>query len=247
MLVEAAAGTGKTTCLVERMVALIASGAAPVDRISAVTFTIRAAAQLSQRFQNELERQREAETDPERRKRLDDALASLDAAFVGTIHAFCARLLRERPVEASVDPDFREMDDPEDVIEREAAWDRFAQRLFAEDSPALARLAEVGVSLDDLRAAYRQLVENADVEPAAAPETPAPDLAARAQAPRGVRRPRRALPPRGARPGGLDEVRAGRPPRAPAVRAARHVASPRARRGSRGVPVGPARRRPRPR
>ena len=177
MLVEAAAGTGKTTCLVERMVALIASGAAPVDRISAVTFTIRAAAQLSQRFQNELELQREEETDPERRRRLDDALASLDAAFVGTIHAFCARLLRERPVEASVDPDFREMDDPEDVVEREAAWNRFAQRLFAEDSPALARLAAVGVSLDELRAAYCQLVENADVEPAGGAETPAPDLA----------------------------------------------------------------------
>src|SRR6476646_5380098 len=73
MLVEAAAGTGKTTCLVERMVALVATGAAPIGRISAVTFTIRAAAQLSQRFQNALETRRELETDPERRRRLDEA------------------------------------------------------------------------------------------------------------------------------------------------------------------------------
>jgi ATP-dependent helicase/nuclease subunit A len=175
MLVEAAAGTGKTTCLVGRMVALVETGV-PVGRLSAVTFTIRAAAQLSQRFQNELEKRRKKETDPERRRRLDDALASLDTAFVGTIHAFCARLLRERPVEASVDPDFREMDVPEDEVARAAAWDEFAQRLFAEDAPSLRRLAEVGVGLKDLRGAYVALVENADVEPAAAAETAAPDL-----------------------------------------------------------------------
>ena len=176
MLVEAAAGTGKTTCLVERMVALVATGTAPIERISAVTFTIRAAAQLSQRFQNELEGRRKRETDPARRRRLDEALASLDAAFIGTIHAFCARLLRERPVEASVDPDFREMDEPEDAVERDAAWERFAERLFADDSASLRRLARVGVQLKELRTAYEALVENADVEPAAAPETAAPDL-----------------------------------------------------------------------
>ena len=61
MLVEAAAGTGKTTCLVSRMAALVATGAARVENLSAVTFTIRAAAQLSQRFQNELERRRAGE------------------------------------------------------------------------------------------------------------------------------------------------------------------------------------------
>jgi len=163
MLVEAAAGTGKTTCLVDRMVALVATGAAPIERISAVTFTIRAAAQLSQRFQNELESRCEKETDPIRRERLEAALASLDAAFLGTIHAFCARLLRERPVEAAVDPDFREMDEPADEVARDAAWDRFSQRLFAEESPSLARLAQVGVKLEDLHETYDALVENADV------------------------------------------------------------------------------------
>ncbi|HEX4441310.1 MAG TPA: UvrD-helicase domain-containing protein [Thermoanaerobaculia bacterium] len=178
MLVEAAAGTGKTTCLVDRMVALVATGAAPIERISAVTFTIRAAAQLSQRFQNELESRREKETDPISRERLDTALASLDAAFLGTIHAFCARLLRERPVEAAVDPDFREMDEPEDAVARDAAWNRFAQRLFAEDSPSLARLAQVGVKLEDLHDTYEALVENADVEPALAREIAPPDLTA---------------------------------------------------------------------
>src|SRR5438105_3486418 len=83
MLVEAAAGTGKTKCLVDRMVALVAMGAARVEHLSAVTFTIRAAAQLSQRFQNELEKRRESEPDPGRRARLDAALETLDTAFLG--------------------------------------------------------------------------------------------------------------------------------------------------------------------
>ena len=55
LLVEAAAGTGKTTSLVARMTELIRSGATTVDRISAVTFTIKAAAELSERFQTSLE------------------------------------------------------------------------------------------------------------------------------------------------------------------------------------------------
>ncbi len=177
ILVEAAAGTGKTESLVQRMVALVRTGAAPVERISAVTFTIKAAAELSQRFQTRLE-QAAREAGPEERPRLEDALARLDAAFVGTIHAFCARLLRERPVEAGVDPGFVEMDQPADTVARQEAWDRYAERLFSEDSPILARLAALGVKLEELRQTFEALSENEDVEPALDPETPPPDFRA---------------------------------------------------------------------
>ena len=84
-------------------------------------------------------------------------------AFVGTIHAFCARLLRERPVEAGVDPAFREMDDPEDHVARAEAWDRFVQSLFVADDPVMPRLSALGVRLDDLREAYHEICENSDV------------------------------------------------------------------------------------
>ncbi len=176
MLVEAAAGTGKTTCLVARMVALVATGAARVENLSAVTFTIRAAAQLSQRFQNALERRRDEEPDPGRRRNLDDALRALESSFVGTIHAFCARLLRERPVEAGVDPAFREMDEPEDNVAREQAWQRHVQSLFVANDPVIPRLAALGVRLNDLREAYDEICENSDVEPAFGPETAEPDF-----------------------------------------------------------------------
>lgn len=113
LLVEAGAGSGKTTELVARMVALVASGVATVDEIAAVTFTRKAAAALRERLQMHLE---ERLTEPSRpegddltRERLSAALDDIDRVFVGTIHAFCSRLLRERPLEVGPDPAFKEL------------------------------------------------------------------------------------------------------------------------------------------
>jgi ATP-dependent helicase/nuclease subunit A len=133
ILVEAAAGTGKTTSMVGRMVELLARGECRIDRIAAVTFTRKAAAELRTRFQEGVEAAAEAGSDrsPEERERLAGALARVELAFIGTIHSFCGRLLRERPVEAEVDLDFREIDAEEDAEIRREAWDLFVARLFA--------------------------------------------------------------------------------------------------------------------
>ena len=106
LVVEAAAGTGKTTELVARIVELLACGRASVDQIVAVTFTEKAAGELKLRLRTELEHARLASDDAGRRLHLEDALATLEEAHVGTIHGFCAELLRERPVEARIDPEF---------------------------------------------------------------------------------------------------------------------------------------------
>lgn len=176
VLVEAAAGTGKTESLVERMVALVATGTATVERLSAVTFTIKAASQLKQRFQNALEARLRNELDTPRRERLRGALARLDSCFIGTIHAFAARLLRERPVEAGVDPGFEEMDEPEDAVARLEAWERYKQSLFFKDSPHLQSLTALGVLLEDLRQTYEALCENSDVVPAVGTPRREPDF-----------------------------------------------------------------------
>ncbi len=181
ILVEAAAGTGKTESLVERMVALIRTGKTSIDRISAVTFTIKAAAELSERFQTRLEEAAQSAGAAERRL-LEEALSRLDTAFIGTIHAFCARLLRERPVEAGVAPGFAEMDEPEDAVERQEAWDRYTERLFAQESPLLARLTALGVRLEDLRATFETLSENEDVAPPIGMELPTPSFEVERQA-----------------------------------------------------------------
>jgi ATP-dependent exoDNAse (exonuclease V) beta subunit len=76
-----------------------------VDGIVAVTFTEKAAGELKLRLREALDVARNA-APPDEREALNLALQSLEEAHVSTIHGFCAELLRERPVEARVDPLF---------------------------------------------------------------------------------------------------------------------------------------------
>ena len=186
-LVEAGAGSGKTTLLVDRMVALVEGGEAEVARIAAVTFTRKAAAELRERFQVALERRyREARHDPaegERAARLRDAIDGIDRAFLGTIHAFCARLLRERPIEAGLDPEFQEAQEAESQLLQERFWTSFVERIISDSDPLVEELAGAGLRVDQLRKAFDQMVENLDVEyPADPVAAPGPEEA------RGVRR-----------------------------------------------------------
>jgi len=107
IVVEAAAGTGKTTELVNRILAVIREGRAEVREVVAVTFTEKAAGELKLRLRQGLEHERRAADDPVVIVRLERAVQKLEEAHVSTIHGFCADLLRERPVEARVDPLFR--------------------------------------------------------------------------------------------------------------------------------------------
>ncbi len=177
-LVEAAAGTGKTTSLVDRIVALLREGETTVEHIAAVTFTIKAAAELAERFQLALEKARREERNPEKRDRLEAALGGREKCFIGTIHAFCARLIRERPVEAGVDPGFEELDELENLVARGEAWKRWGDRLFLEKNPIIAPLAEVGLPISGLRTTYELLADNRDVSPAPSPRVDQPDLSA---------------------------------------------------------------------
>jgi len=146
LLVEAAAGSGKTTCLIARMVRLLEQGACEVATLAAVTFTRKAAAELRTRFQLALELAAEKATG-EQRPRLQAALLQVERCFIGTIHAFCARLLRERPVEAGLDPSFSELDDSADADLRRTAWREHVSALIATDDPILPELASLGLKL----------------------------------------------------------------------------------------------------
>ncbi len=106
LVVEAAAGTGKTTELVNRILRVLATGRAAMVEIVAVTFTEKAAGELKLRLREALEQARAEAGHEAERSRLEQALETLEEAHVNTIHGFCADLLRERPVEAAVDPLF---------------------------------------------------------------------------------------------------------------------------------------------
>ena len=120
LVVEAAAGTGKTTELVRRIVGVLAEGRTDVRGIIAVTFTEKAAGELKLRLRQQLEDARRQAPTRATHERLDAAVQNLEEAHVSTIHGFCADLLRERPVEACIDPLFRVLTEAQ------------AERLFGE-------------------------------------------------------------------------------------------------------------------
>ncbi len=166
-LVEAGAGSGKTKSLVDRMVALVSSGACQVEDIAAVTFTRMAAAELRQRFQEELEKKIECahkRSQADDRKRLERALRNIHQAFLGTIHAFCARLLRERLVEAGLAPDFRELEETEAERSKQVFWNDFLEKLAVNEDPVLLKLKRLGIRPSTLQGAFGSLVENPDVD-----------------------------------------------------------------------------------
>jgi ATP-dependent helicase/nuclease subunit A len=140
LVVEAAAGTGKTTALVGRIVRIISEGLAEIGEIVAVTFTEKAAGELKLRLRERLDAARFlAEPDGDPRRRLDKALTRLEEAHVGTIHAFCADLLRERPIEASVDPLFEVLTDPASTRLFDEAFGRWLQRELEQPGDGVRR------------------------------------------------------------------------------------------------------------
>jgi ATP-dependent exoDNAse (exonuclease V) beta subunit len=105
-VVEAAAGTGKTTVLVSRIVRVVATGHGALSKLIAVTFTEKAAGELKLRLRDALETARREHPGGPEGLRLVTALEELEVARIGTIHGLCADFLREYPVEAGVDPRF---------------------------------------------------------------------------------------------------------------------------------------------
>ena len=170
LVVEAAAGTGKTTELVARILGLLTSGKATLASTVAVTFTEKAAGEMKLRLRGEIERARRDSTDVVR-ARLDRAISELEVAHIGTIHAFCAELLRERPVEARVDPLFMAADEAAQERLFDEAFERFFQRELGNPSEGVRRMLrkryrdrESGGPRQLLRRAGLQLVDQRDFD-----------------------------------------------------------------------------------
>jgi ATP-dependent helicase/nuclease subunit A len=108
--VTAGPGSGKTTVLVERYLHILREHNLSIDQIVAITFTNRAANEMRERVRERLNQILQTASGDERRRWLDYK-RTLDGAVITTIHGFCARLLREFPVEARVDPQFLLLDE----------------------------------------------------------------------------------------------------------------------------------------
>jgi ATP-dependent helicase/nuclease subunit A len=137
LLLSAAAGSGKTSVLVERFVRAVCEDGVAPGAVLAITFTERAAGELRTRVRNRLLElgDREAARDTE-------------AAFIGTFHGFCARLLRAHPLPADLDPEFRIIDAGRSGRLREQAFEAaLVEFLAAQDPAAVDLLAGYGVDM----------------------------------------------------------------------------------------------------
>jgi ATP-dependent helicase/nuclease subunit A len=104
--VTANAGSGKTRVLVERYLDILLRCEAEVGEVVALTYTEKAASELKRKIAERLSDELTRSVDPRTTHHLEQVRERLSAAFIGTIHSFCARLLREYPVEAGVDAAF---------------------------------------------------------------------------------------------------------------------------------------------
>ena len=168
-VVEAAAGTGKTTALVGRIVAVVQAGLTTLDRIVAVTFTEKAAGEMKLRLRTELEKARERASDPAERAHLERALSALEVTHINTIHGFCSDLLRERPIEAGIDPAFRVLDEVEANKLVEQAFQRWFEGALSNLPEGMRRILRRRSWRDDgmppraqLLRAVNSLIEHRD-------------------------------------------------------------------------------------
>jgi ATP-dependent exoDNAse (exonuclease V) beta subunit len=157
LCIEAGAGTGKTTALVSRVVNVLRTRQATVDQIAVITFTEAAAAELAGRVREGLEEALAKTTDTIEHANIQDALTGLYRAHIETIHAFCGSLLRERPVEAQLDPAFAVADDLTARLAFETAYTAWQASLLSEGATAVAIATNRGLDLDGIRAVVEQV------------------------------------------------------------------------------------------
>jgi len=149
LLVSAAAGSGKTSVLVERFVRAVREDGVAPGRILAITFTERAAGELRERVRARLLELGDR-----------DAARDTEGAFVGTFHGFCVRVLRAHPLAAGLDPAFTIMDEGLAGRLRETAFKAALKEfLQGERAAAVDMLAAYGV--DRVRALVDQAFRGA--------------------------------------------------------------------------------------
>jgi ATP-dependent helicase/nuclease subunit A len=172
LVVEAAAGTGKTTELVQRIVALVQRGLGTLSSLVSVTFTEKAAGEMKLRIRTELDRalSQPALNDAEA-SCLRGALSELEAAKIGTIHGLCADLLREHPVEAEVDPAFEVADEGRARKLAERVFDRWFEEVLESPPEGVRRVLRRRLvqqrgegARGQLFMAFSRLVETRDFE-----------------------------------------------------------------------------------
>src|SRR5688500_6423207 len=157
--VTAGPGSGKTTVLVERYLHILREQNLSIDQIVAMTFTNRAANEMRERLRKELNVILETAAGDDRRRWLNYK-RTLDGAVITTIHGFCARLLREFPLEARVDPPFMLLDEHQATLMLEWIVEEVLSEFISAGHVEISRLT-LGVGRSRLAAALAQVYRDA--------------------------------------------------------------------------------------
>ncbi len=164
IFLQAGAGTGKTSVLVGRVIEAVRTGRAELREIVAITFTEKAAGELRDRVRRELY-QALTGADATVEGRLRRAIGQVDAAHIETIHAFASSLLRERPLDAGLDPGFEVMDAVGEQLAFDEDWQNW---LWSEEQgaarPRIERCLRLGLQLSHLRDLAFEIAEFRDLE-----------------------------------------------------------------------------------
>lgn len=167
ILVSAAAGSGKTAVLVERIVRMISEGETPmdIDRLLVVTFTRAAASQMRERIARAVSLRLEEHPEDRHLQRQETLLHN---AQITTIDSFCTFLLRNNFSEINLDPGFRQMDDTESPLLEKDVMKRFLEEQYSSGNKEFLACTEYfcpGRSDEGLEALIQTLYRAADSHP----------------------------------------------------------------------------------
>ena len=168
LFVEAGAGTGKTSVLVERVFNTVKNGHAAIGEIAAITFTEDAASELIQRIRSRFEDAlNKCDSSPEEDVRLRDALRDIDFAAIQTIHGFARSMLAEMPLNAGLPLILEVMDEAEARLSFDAAWDSWLEEALDDEQfvSALERASRLGLvsPMEKLKSVAWELNGNHDL------------------------------------------------------------------------------------
>lgn len=141
LLVSAAAGSGKTAVLVERIISMITDKKKPldIDQLLVVTFTKAAAAEMKERIERALEQRKDENPEDDN---LERQIALLSNAQITTIHSFCLHIIRNHFNEIDLDPSFRVADDIELSLLKADTISELLEDKYEEGSPAFLSFVE---------------------------------------------------------------------------------------------------------
>lgn len=158
ILVSAAAGSGKTAVLVERIFKRVMDEKDPVniDQFVVVTFTTAAAAHMKDGLRSRIEEELKRQPDNEHLKRQEGLLAS---AHISTVHSFCRFVIQNYFHRIGLDPSFRQGTQTETELLRMEVWERLLEEEYKkgrEDFEDLADMSDLNRKDDDL---YKMVVQ----------------------------------------------------------------------------------------